>query len=205
MCSVCVLLVGIQHPHSQEFKISYYVFLLLIFFLGFDKAKLKSVETYLKAVKLFRHDQDNSGEPAYSQVIRIHLNSIVPSVSGPKRPQDRVAVMDMKRDFQACLNEKVGFKGFQIAAEKQKDYVSIRYEGSEYTLSHGSVVLAAVTSCTNNCNPSVMLAAGLLAKKAVDAGLHVKPYIRTSLSPGSGMVTHYLSSSGVLPYLSKLG
>uniref|UniRef100_A0A8C0LAU5 Iron responsive element binding protein 2 n=1 Tax=Canis lupus dingo TaxID=286419 RepID=A0A8C0LAU5_CANLU len=138
-------------------------------------------------------------------VIRIHLNSIVPSVSGPKRPQDRVAVTDMKRDFQACLNEKVGFKGFQIAAEKQKDYVCIRYEGSEYTLSHGSVVLAAVTSCTNNCNPSVMLAAGLLAKKAVDAGLHVKPYIRTSLSPGSGMVTHYLSSSGVLPYLSKLG
>uniref|UniRef100_A0A8C0L646 Iron-responsive element-binding protein 2 n=1 Tax=Canis lupus dingo TaxID=286419 RepID=A0A8C0L646_CANLU len=172
---------------------------------GFDKAKLKSVETYLKAVKLFRHDQDNSGEPTYSQVIRIHLNSIVPSVSGPKRPQDRVAVTDMKRDFQACLNEKVGFKGFQIAAEKQKDYVCIRYEGSEYTLSHGSVVLAAVTSCTNNCNPSVMLAAGLLAKKAVDAGLHVKPYIRTSLSPGSGMVTHYLSSSGVLPYLSKLG
>ncbi|XP_077703965.1 iron-responsive element-binding protein 2 isoform X3 [Canis aureus] len=172
---------------------------------GFDKAKLKSVETYLKAVKLFRHDQDNSGEPTYSQVIRIHLNSIVPSVSGPKRPQDRVAVTDMKRDFQACLNEKVGFKGFQIAAEKQKDYVCIRYEGSEYMLSHGSVVLAAVTSCTNNCNPSVMLAAGLLAKKAVDAGLHVKPYIRTSLSPGSGMVTHYLSSSGVLPYLSKLG
>uniref|UniRef100_A0A452U4H1 Iron-responsive element-binding protein 2 n=1 Tax=Ursus maritimus TaxID=29073 RepID=A0A452U4H1_URSMA len=172
---------------------------------GFDKAKLKSMETYLKAVKLFRHDQDNSGEPAYSQVIRIHLNSIIASVSGPKRPQDRVAVTDMKRDFQACLNEKVGFKGFQIAAEKQKDNISIHYEGSEYKLSHGSVVMAAVTSCTNNCNPSVMLAAGLLAKKAVDAGLHVKPYIRTSLSPGSGMVTHYLSSSGVLPYLSKLG
>ncbi|XP_045863366.1 iron-responsive element-binding protein 2 [Meles meles] len=172
---------------------------------GFDKAKLESMETYLRAVKLFRHDQDSSGEPAYSQVIRIHLNSIVASVSGPKRPQDRVAVTDMKRDFQACLNEKVGFKGFQIAAEKQKDNVSIRYEGSEYTLAHGSVVMAAVTSCTNNCNPSVMLAAGLLAKKAVAAGLQVKPYIRTSLSPGSGMVTHYLSSSGVLPYLSKLG
>jgi len=172
---------------------------------GFDKAKLESMETYLKAVKLFRHDQDNSGEPAYSQVIRIHLNSIVASVSGPKRPQDRVAVTDMKRDFQACLNEKVGFKGFQIAAEKQKENVSIHYGGSEYQLSHGSVVMAAVTSCTNNCNPSVMLAAGLLAKKAVDAGLQVKPYIRTSLSPGSGMVTHYLSSSGVLPYLSQLG
>ncbi|KAF5911500.1 hypothetical protein HPG69_000792, partial [Diceros bicornis minor] len=172
---------------------------------GFDKAKLKSMETYLKAVKLFRNDQNNSGEPEYSQVIHINLNSIVPSVSGPKRPQDRVAVTDMKNDFQACLNEKVGFKGFQIAAEKQNDIVPIHYEGSEYKLSHGSVVIAAVISCTNNCNPSVMLAAGLLAKKAVQAGLHVKPYIRTSLSPGSGMVTHYLSSSGVLPYLSKLG
>ncbi|EPY89383.1 hypothetical protein CB1_000113005 [Camelus ferus] len=173
--------------------------------LGFDKAKLKSMETYLKAVKLFRNDQNNSGEPEYSQVIQINLNSIVPSVSGPKRPQDRVAVTDMKSDFQACLNEKVGFKGFQIAAEKQNDVVSIHYEGSEYKLAHGSVVIAAVISCTNNCNPSVMLAAGLLAKKAVEAGLRVKPYIRTSLSPGSGMVTHYLSSSGVLPYLSKLG
>ncbi|GAB5572078.1 cytoplasmic aconitate hydratase [Prionailurus iriomotensis] len=171
---------------------------------GFDKAKLESMETYLKAVKLFRNDQKNSGEPEYSQVIQINLNSIVPSVSGPKRPQDRVAVADMKRDFQACLNEKVGFKGFQIAAEKQNDTVCIQYEGSEFRLCHGSVVVAAVISCTNNCNPSVMLAAGLLAKKAVDAGLRVNPYIRTSLSPGSGMVTHYLSSSGVLPYLSKL-
>nr|XP_034341008.1 LOW QUALITY PROTEIN: iron-responsive element-binding protein 2-like [Arvicanthis niloticus] len=101
--------------------------------------------------------------------------------------------------FQCC------FKGFQVAAEKQSDTVSVHYDGSEYKLSHGSVVIAAVISCTNNCNPSVMLAAGLLAKKAVETGLRVKPYIRTNLSPGSGMVTHYLSSSGVLPYLSKLG
>ncbi|XP_007478070.1 iron-responsive element-binding protein 2 [Monodelphis domestica] len=172
---------------------------------GFDKEKLTLMEAYLKAVKLFRSDQSSSTEPEYSQIIQINLNSIIPSVSGPKRPQDRVAVSDMKSDFQACLNEKVGFKGFQIATEKQNDIVPIQYEGIEYKLSHGSVVIAAVISCTNNCNPSVMLAAGLLAKKAVEAGLRVKPYIRTSLSPGSGMVTHYLSSSGVLPYLSKLG
>ncbi|XP_028921364.1 iron-responsive element-binding protein 2 [Ornithorhynchus anatinus] len=172
---------------------------------GFDQAKLESVETYLKAVKLFRNNDSSSEEPEYSQIIQINLSSIIPSVSGPKRPQDRVAVTDMKRDFQSCLNEKVGFKGFQIAAEKQNDIMPIQYEGNEYKLSHGSVVIAAVISCTNNCNPSVMLAAGLLAKKAVEAGLQVKPYIRTSLSPGSGMVTHYLSSSGVLPYLSKLG
>ncbi|XP_014401741.1 PREDICTED: iron-responsive element-binding protein 2 [Myotis brandtii] len=172
---------------------------------GFDKAKLKSMETYLKAVKLFRSDQGDSGEPEYSQVIRIDLNSIVATVSGPKRPQDRVAVTEMKSDFRACLSEKVGFRGFQIAAEKQSDAVSLHYEGSDYRLSHGAVVVAAVTSCTNNCNPSVMLAAGLLAKKAVEAGLRVQPYIRTSLAPGSGMVTHYLSSSGVLPYLRTLG
>ncbi|KAM7152585.1 iron-responsive element-binding protein 2 isoform 1-T1 [Macrochelys suwanniensis] len=172
---------------------------------GFDKAKLESMEEYLKAVKLFRNDQISSAEPEYTQIIQIDLSSITPYVSGPKRPQDRVAITDMKSDFQACLNEKIGFKGFQIATEKQNDIVPVEYEGNEYRLSHGSVVIAAVISCTNNCNPSVMLAAGLLARKAVEAGLMVKPYIRTSLSPGSGMVTHYLSSSGVLPYLSKLG
>lgn len=172
---------------------------------GFDKARLKSMETYLKAVKLFRNEQSDAGEPEYSQVIRINLSSIVATVSGPKRPQDRVAVTEMKEDFRACLGEKVGFRGFQIAAEKQHDTVSLHYEGSDYRLSHGAVVVAALTSCTNNCNPSVMLAAGLLAKKAVEAGLRVQPYIRTSLAPGGGMVTHYLSASGVLPYLRALG
>nr|XP_060611691.1 iron-responsive element-binding protein 2-like [Anolis sagrei ordinatus] len=172
---------------------------------GIDKTQLKSMEAYLKAVKLFRNDQLPTEEPEYSQIIHINLESITPYVSGPKRPQDRVAVTGMKGDFQACLNEKVGFKGFQIPAEKQNDVVPVEYEGNEYKLAHGSVVIAAVISCTNNCNPSVMLGAGLLAKKAVEAGLTVKPYIRTSLSPGSGMVTQYLSSSGVLPYLNKLG
>ncbi|XP_005521463.1 PREDICTED: iron-responsive element-binding protein 2 isoform X2 [Pseudopodoces humilis] len=172
---------------------------------GFDKAKLEVTEAYLKAVKLFRDYESSSREPEYSQVVQVSLSSIIPYVSGPKRSQDRVAVNNMKSDFQACLNEKSGVKGFQIAAEKQNDVVPVQYEGNEYKLSHGCVVIAAVISCTNNCNPSVMLAAGLLAKKAVEAGLVVKPYIRTSLSPGSGMVTHYLSSSGVLPYLSKLG
>ncbi|XP_077173578.1 iron-responsive element-binding protein 2 isoform X1 [Paroedura picta] len=172
---------------------------------GFDEVKLKSMETYLKAVKLFRDDQLSAAEPDYSQTIRINLGSIMPYVSGPKRAQDRVAVTEMKSDFQACLSEKVGFKGFQIPPEKQSNVVPVEFEGNEYKLAHGSVVIAAVISCTNNCNPSVMLGAGLLAKKAVEAGLTVKPYIRTSLSPGSGMVTHYLVSSGVLPYLKKLG
>nr|XP_014353843.1 PREDICTED: iron-responsive element-binding protein 2 [Latimeria chalumnae] len=172
---------------------------------GFEEGRLESLEAYLKAVKLFRNYTSSMEDPAYSQVIEINLSSIVPQVSGPKRSQDRVAVTDMKRDFQNCLNEKVGFKGFQISPDRQKDVVPIQLEGNEYKLSHGSVVIAAVISCTNNCNPSVMLAAGLLAKNAVEAGLGVQPYIRTSLSPRSGMVTHYLGASGVLPYLSKLG
>uniref|UniRef100_A0A4W3I375 Iron-responsive element-binding protein 2 n=1 Tax=Callorhinchus milii TaxID=7868 RepID=A0A4W3I375_CALMI len=172
---------------------------------GYGEAKLESVETYLKAVKLFRNYDNSSQDPDYSQVIELNLSSIAPYVSGPKRPQDRVVVTDMKKDFQNSLNEKVGFKGFQIPPEKQKDTVDIKYEGKDYKLSHGSVVIAAVISCTNNCNPSVMLGAGLLAKKAIEAGLCVKPYIKTSLSPGSGMVTYYLNASCVLPYLHTLG
>uniref|UniRef100_A0A673L015 Iron-responsive element-binding protein 2 n=1 Tax=Sinocyclocheilus rhinocerous TaxID=307959 RepID=A0A673L015_9TELE len=165
--------------------------------------KLVVLEDYLKAIKLFRSYSDQSDEPQYSEVIEMNLSSIVPHVSGPKRPQDRVAV-------NAHINIKlkkilVGFKGFHISKEKQATQVPFLHEGAEYNLGHGSVVIAAIISCTNNCNPSVMLAAGLLAKKAVEAGLTVKPYIRTSLVPGSGTVTHYLNTSGVLPYLRKLG
>uniref|UniRef100_A0A673AIR1 aconitate hydratase n=1 Tax=Sphaeramia orbicularis TaxID=375764 RepID=A0A673AIR1_9TELE len=172
---------------------------------NFTQEKLELLESYMKAVKLFRSYEDPSEDPEYSEVIEINLSSMVPYVSGPKRPQDRVAVGDMKEDFQSCLDEKVGFKGFHISKEKQEIRVPFLHCGQEYQLAHGSVVIAAVISCTNNCNPSVMLTAGLLAKKAVEAGLVVKPYIRTSLAPGSGMVTHYLSTSGVLPYFNQLG
>ncbi|XP_074534163.1 iron-responsive element-binding protein 2 isoform X2 [Halichoeres trimaculatus] len=172
---------------------------------NFTEEKLELLESYMKAVKLFRSYEDPSEDPDYSEVIEINLTSMVPYVSGPKRPQDRVAVSNMKEDFQSCLDEKVGFKGFHISKEKQDLQVPFLHCGQEYQLVHGSVVIAAVISCTNNCNPSVMLTAGLLAKKAVEAGLVVKPYIRTSLAPGSGMVTHYLNTSGVLPYFSRLG
>nr|XP_046249812.1 iron-responsive element-binding protein 2 [Scatophagus argus] len=172
---------------------------------NFTTEKLELLESYMKAVKLFRSYEDASEDPQYSEVIEINLSSMVPYVSGPKRPQDRVAVSSMKEDFQKCLDEKVGFKGFHICKEKQDIQVPFLHCGQEYQLVHGSVVIAAVISCTNNCNPSVMLTAGLLAKKAVEAGLVVKPYIRTSLAPGSGMVTHYLNTSGVLPYFSQLG
>ncbi|XP_073327515.1 iron-responsive element-binding protein 2 [Pagrus major] len=172
---------------------------------NFTQEKLELLESYMKAVKLFRSYEDPSEDPQYSEVIEINLSSMVPYVSGPKRPQDRVAVSSMKEDFQSCLDEKVGFKGFHISKAKQDIRIPFLHGGQEYQLVHGSVVIAAVISCTNNCNPSVMLTAGLLARKAVEAGLVVKPYIRTSLAPGSGMVTHYLNTSGVLPYFSQLG
>ncbi|XP_041964676.1 iron-responsive element-binding protein 2 isoform X1 [Alosa sapidissima] len=172
---------------------------------NFSEEKIRVMKAYLKALKLFKSNQDQSEDPQYSEVIEINLGSIVPHVSGPKRPQDRVAVSCMKEDFLTCLKEKMGFKGFHIPQEKREQLVPFLHAGREYELAHGSVVIAAVISCTNNCNPSVMLTAGLLAKKAVEAGLVVKPYIRTNLAPGNGMVTHYLNVSGVLPYLSQLG
>merc|ERR1719431_1457815 len=116
------------------------------------------------------------------------FSSVVPSLSGPKRPHDRVAAADMKTDFHACLSNPVGFKGFGLAGDKLATTVPFTFDNKEYVLNHGSVLIAAITSCTNTSNPSVMLGAGMLAKKAVEAGLTVAPYIKTSLSPGSGVV-----------------
>ncbi|EDO44943.1 predicted protein [Nematostella vectensis] len=172
---------------------------------GRDESKIAMIEAYLKASKLFRDYNDPSSDPVFSEVVELDLSTVVPSLSGPKRPHDRVSVSGMKEDFQQCLNNKIGFKGFGIPPEKQTDEAPFTFEGTEYKLRHGSVVISAITSCTNTSNPSVMLGAGLLAKKAVQAGLSVSPYIKTSLSPGSGVVTYYLQESGVLPYLEQLG
>uniref|UniRef100_V9KBZ9 Cytoplasmic aconitate hydratase n=1 Tax=Callorhinchus milii TaxID=7868 RepID=V9KBZ9_CALMI len=172
---------------------------------GRSEEKLNYIEKYLKAVSMFRDFNDPSQDPEFTQVVDLDLSSVVSCCSGPKRPQDKVSVSDMKTDFASCLVAKQGFKGFQIPSARLEDKVKFQYNEQEYELSHGSVVIAAITSCTNTSNPSVMLGAGLLAKKAVEAGLSVKHYIKTSLSPGSGVVTYYLKESGVMPYLSKLG
>uniref|UniRef100_A0A8C9ZFT4 Cytoplasmic aconitate hydratase n=1 Tax=Sander lucioperca TaxID=283035 RepID=A0A8C9ZFT4_SANLU len=168
-------------------------------------AQLAYITKYLKAVAMFRDYNDVSQDPDYTRVVELDLSTVVPCCSGPKRPQDRIAVSDMKTDFETCLGAKVGFKGFQVALERHSTGVPFQFDGKEYTLSHGSVVIAAITSCTNTSNPSVMLGAGLLAKKAIECGLSVKPYIKTSLSPGSGVVTTYLKESGVMDYLYQLG
>ncbi|XP_076439282.1 cytoplasmic aconitate hydratase-like isoform X2 [Babylonia areolata] len=172
---------------------------------GREEDKIQMIEQYLRATMLFRDFSDPGQDPQFSQVVELDLSTVVPCCSGPKLPHDKVPVTDMKTDFQACLNNNIGRKGYAIPKDKQTTTVPLVYEGQEYTLSHGSVVIAAITSCTNTSNPSVMLGAGLLAKKAVEAGLSVKPYIKTSLSPGSGVVTYYLRDSGVTEYLQKLG
>ena len=111
----------------------------------------------------------------------------------------------MHKDFNACMINKVGFKGFGISEDKLVSSSKFVHEGHEYELKHGSIVIAAITSCTNTSNPSVMLQAGLLAKKAIEMGLKTAPYIKTSLSPGSGVVTAYFAASGVDKYLDELG
>ncbi|XP_034712309.1 cytoplasmic aconitate hydratase [Etheostoma cragini] len=172
---------------------------------GRDAEQLAYITKYLKAVAMFRDYNDVSQDPDYTRVVELDLSTVVPCCSGPKRPQDRISVSDMKTDFETCLGAKQGFKGFQVAPEHHSTAVPFHFDGKEYTLSHGSVVIAAITSCTNTSNPSVMLGAGLLAKKAIECGLSVKPYIKTSLSPGSGVVTTYLKESGVMDYLFQLG
>lgn len=174
---------------------------------GRDRKMIRYVESYLRSVKMFRNDfNDTSEDPEFSEVLELNLSQVTPSVSGPKRPHDRVPFSEFKQDFTNSLTSPVGFKGFGLSPEQcAKGTSSFTFEGQQYTLEHGSVIIAAITSCTNTSNPSVMLGAGLLAKKAVEKGLSVKPYIKTSLSPGSGVVTYYLKNSGVLPYLEKLG
>ena len=170
-----------------------------------DEKVISYVTAYMKSVGMLRDFNDPAQDPVFSSVYELDLASVVPSLSGPKRPHDRVAASDVKEDFTACLTNPVGFKGFGLPGEKLARSVPFLYEGKEYVVKHGSVLIAAITSCTNTSNPSVMLGAGLMAKKAVEAGLSVAPFIKTSLSPGSGVVTSYLHQSGVIPYLETLG
>ncbi|XP_022100488.1 cytoplasmic aconitate hydratase-like isoform X2 [Acanthaster planci] len=172
---------------------------------GRDETQIAFIEAYCKANHMFRDYTNPDQDPVFSEVVELDLSTVRSCLSGPKRPHDRILVTEMTTDFQSCLDTKAGFKGFGIAKELQGTTVPFQMDGAEYQLTHGSVVIAAVTSCTNTSNPSVMLGAGLLAKKAVAAGLTVAPYIKTSLSPGSGVVTYYLQESGVIPYLEKLG
>ena len=147
------------------------------------------VEAYAKEQGLFL--TPDSPDPEYSDTLELDLSTVVPSLAGPKRPQDRIDLPDVKKNFLAALN----------AAPRSAE---VRTNGAKSTIHDGSVVIAAITSCTNTSNPSVMVAAGLLAKKAVEKGLTVKPWVKSSLAPGSKVVSDYLNDAGLTPYLEKL-
>lgn len=168
---------------------------------GRDKNLIMLVKDYAIANGLF---YDEAEEIEYTKVIEINLNQVEPSLAGPKRPQDRIALAKVATDFKNSLTAPVGPHGFGLSPREYEKTVSIDGLKKE-TLQTGSVVLAAITSCTNTSNPSVMLAAGLLAKKAVEKGLSVPSYVKTSLAPGSKIVTTYLKESGLMVYLEKLG
>jgi len=133
------------------------------------------------------------------------LEEVEPAVSGPKRPHDRVPLSKLKEDWTSSLTAKVGFKGFGLTPEKAKQTVKFTIDDNPQEFKNGSVVLAAITSCTNTSNPDVMIAAGLVAKKAIEKGMKIKPFIKTTLSPGSGVVTEYLNKAGLTKYLDELG
>ncbi|CEF64620.1 Cytoplasmic aconitate hydratase [Strongyloides ratti] len=172
---------------------------------GRDEHSVKRAEEYLKANKFFVDYNDPTFCPNYTKVLELDLNTVVPCVSGPKRPHDRVELSKLHSDFVSGLTAKVSFKGYGLTQENASKNVKITLNGEECQLKHGSVVISAITSCTNTSNPSVMIGAGLVARKANALGLKVPPYVKTSLSPGSGVVTKYLEQSGLLPDLQALG
>jgi len=169
---------------------------------GRDPHLVDLVERYCKEQGLWRTEIDTI---KYSQKLELNLATVMPSVAGPRRPQDRVEVRAVKKSFRSALVETFK-KTVDESAPPRLDRWSETESNDRWTkLTHGDITIAAITSCTNTSNPSVMLAAGLLAKKAVEKGLHVPPYVKTSLAPGSRVVTEYLDAAGLTPYLNKLG
>ncbi|WP_175883474.1 aconitate hydratase AcnA [Burkholderia sp. BCC0044] len=167
---------------------------------GRTKAEIAAFENYFKAQNLFGIPK--AGDIDYTKTVTLDLATVAPSLAGPKRPQDRIEIGHVKSTFTDLFSKPVAENGFA----KKADDLNTQYTTSNgVDVKNGDVLIAAITSCTNTSNPSVLLAAGLLAKKAVEAGLTVDPKIKTSLAPGSRIVTEYLTKTGLLPYLSKLG
>ncbi|MDP2326832.1 MAG: aconitate hydratase AcnA [Dehalococcoidia bacterium] len=161
-----------------------------------DERVVQRTEAYCKAQGLFRTDA--TPDPVYSQVVELDLSTIEPSLAGPKRPQDRIPLTGAKAAAQREIADWVG-QGSSATP------VVVHDDGSTYEIENGSVVIAAITSCTNTSNPEVMIGAGLVARKAVEAGLRTKPWVKTSLAPGSKVVTDYLNQAGLTPFLDELG
>lgn len=169
---------------------------------GRTDAEVERVERYTKEQGLFRTDDMT---PSYTSLVRLDLSTVEPSLAGPKRPQDRVPLTSMQSEFKKSLVTSPNERGFGLGEGDLARTATVEDNGKSADIGHGAVVIAAITSCTNTSNPSVMLAAGLLAKKAVEMGLTVKPYVKTSLAPGSRVVTDYLNKAELMDDLEKLG
>ena len=169
---------------------------------GRSEELVELVERYSKEQGLF-HTTD-APKPEFTDTLELDMGTVAPSLAGPKRPQDRIELGRMQKVWSGGLTAPVGAQGFGLDADKVETTVPVTYAGRTFELTHGSVVIAAITSCTNTSNPSVMIGAGLVAKKAVERGLDVKPWVKTSMAPGSKVVTKYLEASGLIPYLEAL-
>jgi aconitate hydratase len=176
---------------------------------GRDEGLVRLVEAYAKEQGLFRENQ----VPEFSEVLELDMSTVEPSLAGPKRPQDRIPLAQMKPAFLKSMEKEHGVSpsapGAQVVTEGPVELfpdseVAVEMDGKTFSLTHGSVVIASITSCTNTSNPSVMLGAGILAKKAVDRGLAVKPWVKTSLAPGSRVVTAYLEKAGLMESMEEL-
>ena len=167
---------------------------------GRTTAEINAFASYFKAQGLY--GVPKQGDIDYTKEVSLDLSTVAPSLAGPKRPQDRIEIGNVKSTFRDLFSKPVSENGFN---KKPEDLDAVYETSDGVKVKNGDIVIAAITSCTNTSNPSVLLAAGLLAKKAVEAGLKVSPHIKTSLAPGSRVVTKYLEAAGLLPYLEKLG
>ena len=171
---------------------------------GRDEEHVKNVEAYYRAQGLFRTAE--TPDPVYTDTLTLDLSTVEPALAGPKRPQDRINLADMKSDWDKCLTAPIGHKGHGVAADQVDAAVSYTDEGgATHTLKQGAVVIAAIPSCTNTSNPGVMIAAGLVARKAVARGVKIAPWVKPSLGPGSRVVTDYYDAAGLTADLDKLG
>jgi aconitate hydratase len=169
---------------------------------GRDEALIEMVRRYTQEQGLFR--TDDTPDPIFTDTLSLDLSTVEPSMAGPARPQDRVVLREVRQAFQKSLKSPVSERGYELPDDRLSATGTVQ-NGYVSQIGHGAVVIAAITSCTNTSNPSVMLAAGLLAKKAVERGLKRKPYVKTSLAPGSKVVTEYLKKAGLDTYLEALG
>ncbi|WEK56393.1 MAG: aconitate hydratase AcnA [Candidatus Cohnella colombiensis] len=171
---------------------------------GREESQIALVEAYYKAQDMFRTDA--TPDPVFTEVLELDLSTVVPSLAGPKRPQDRIELTEMKQAFDSIVRTPIDKGGFGLNDAKLEEKVEVKHKNGAVTeIGAGAVVIAAITSCTNTSNPSVMIGAGLVAKKAVERGLKKPAYVKSSLTPGSLVVTDYLTKAGLLPYLEKLG